>query len=98
MKKFFTRVRLVTLLTLSAYSVSAQNAFWSDVSESSINATSEQRKIVPNKYRTVSLDTVGMLALLDRAPMEFTQQSKTNPLTLSIPMPDGSFSRFNIVK
>ena len=98
MKKFFTRVRLVTLLTLSAYSLSAQKAFWSDVSESSINATSEQRKIVPNKYRTVSLDTVGMLALLDRAPMEFTQQSKTNPLTISIPMPDGSFSRFNIVK
>ena len=98
MKKIFTRLRFLAFLTVCAFSVSAQNAFWSDVSEAIINTTSELRKIVPNKYRTLSLDTAKVLAILDRAPMEFTQEAKTNPLTLTIPMPDGGFSRFNIVK
>ncbi len=98
MKKIYNRLRLSALLILCAYSVSAQNAFWSDVSETTINTTSELRKIVPNKYRTLSLDTAKVLAILDQAPIEFTQEAKINPLVLSIPMPDGGFSRFSIVK
>ena len=39
-----------------------------------------------------------MLALLDKAPMEFSAEARNNPVVLSFPMPDGTISRFNIVK
>lgn len=98
MKTMFTRLRLLVILCVCSYAASAQNNFWNDISESSITTGNDLRKIIPNKFRTLSLDTTAMLALLDKAPMEFSAEAKNNPVVLSFPMPDGTISRFSIVK
>jgi subtilisin-like proprotein convertase family protein len=98
MKNRFTRLAVLAFFLVASYSLSAQNSFWADVTESNINADNGTRLIVPAKFRSLMLDSAKLLNYLDQAPMEFTSEAKSNPLILSIPMPDGSFSRFRIVK
>ncbi len=98
MRKTFTRIRLLTLFTIACFAASAQSGFWKDVSETSLHINQDVRKIVPKKYRTLELDTLGVKAFMETAPQEFTPDAKNHPLILSLPMPDGSYSRFSIVK
>jgi len=58
-------------------------------------SSQEQRQTAgrPNKYRSLSLDTIHLESLLRRAPREFTAGDA--PI-ISLPMPDGSMLRFKI--
>src|SRR6185295_11466969 len=46
-------------------------------------------------YRAARLDDVALLKVLSAAPFEFTDPGAA-PVTLSLPMPDGSFAKFRI--
>lgn len=66
-------------------------AFWSDISERSLNAASGfERYIKPTKYRTVSLNLPVLRTLLATAE----QENSTTQITL--PLPDGKTARFEI--
>ncbi|MBU3715189.1 MAG: hypothetical protein FGM46_09645, partial [Ferruginibacter sp.] len=78
--------------------LSAQNNFWKDINEVKAKNTSYERVIIPNKYRTVSLDYAGLLTVLKNAPKEFSRESISNPLVLAIPYPDGTIKHFNMVE
>ncbi|HYP39285.1 MAG TPA: zinc-dependent metalloprotease family protein, partial [Chloroflexia bacterium] len=69
---------------------------WRDVSESSINVKGA-RRIVPEKYRTLALDSAALTARLAQVPME-NYAVRNNGIALSLPMPDGSFSAFRVVE
>ncbi len=69
---------------------------WSDISESSIILKGE-RRIIPQTFRTVKANYAELKSLLANAPAEFTEASKTNPLTISLPSPDGGYSLFEVV-
>jgi Metallo-peptidase family M12B Reprolysin-like/Calx-beta domain len=67
---------------------------WRDVSPE--KPSSEQQRQTagrPNKYRSLSLDTIHLQSLLRRAPREFTPGDA--PI-ISLPMPDGSMVRFKL--
>lgn len=98
MKISFIRLTLILLITTSYYSVYAQNNFWKDVSELQISAANKQRKIVPQKYRTIVLDTGSLTSFLKTIPKEFSEAAKKSSLIITLPMPDGSFSRFQLVE
>lgn len=98
MRKVFFSLRLVALFIMAGYAASAQSGFWKDVSESGLHIPREARKIVPQKYRTLELDTMTIKRFMEAAPQEFTPDAKNHPLILTLPMPDGSTSRFRIVK
>ncbi|MBV9497622.1 MAG: hypothetical protein JOZ54_25530 [Acidobacteria bacterium] len=71
------------------------DGLWGAISENAIPALSgAQRFIVPNAYRTVTLDVAGFQTFAANAPMEFTNVASRPVMTL--PMPDGSFARFAI--
>ncbi len=70
---------------------------WQDVDESSIQARGE-RQIVPEKYRAVRLDEQTVREFLADAPLEFSEAAKTREAIFSLPLPDGTFSRFRIVE
>ena len=70
---------------------------WQDISESEIPENFE-RVIVPTSYRTLKLDWELMDPQLDSAPLEFSREAKNNPQIIKLPMPDGSFERFEIVE
>lgn len=98
MKKTFTRLKLIIVLFTASYSVSAQNSFWKEESESVIGIKRDQQLSLPKQYRTLRLDTVNLLSALKTAPKEFTEAAKTAPLILTFPMPDGSSKRFKVVE
>lgn len=94
------RISVFLLLVLASafVPVLAQKNFWSLVSEKNIKETAKDRKIKPNRYQVLSLNINDMLSFLDQAPNEFTAEAKTNPAILLLPLPNGSFERFSIVK
>src|SRR6185369_12272193 len=78
----------------SAFSPQSSDALWRDVNPEKL-LSEQQRQTAgrPSKYRSLSLDTIHLQSLLQRAPREFTAQDA--PI-ISLPMPDGSMLRFRI--
>lgn len=69
---------------------------WQDVDESSLNSIFE-RQIVPMSYRTVRVNKTALIPLLTSAPPESQLKPWNSDSVISLPMPDGSFSRFRFV-
>lgn len=86
------------LVAMGFGSVQAQNNFFTRVTETQIQHLNSDRKIIPNAYLTYSLDTLQLKNLLQSAPMEFTEEARSNPVILSLPMPDGTVQQFSIVE
>ncbi len=97
-----TKNRLFAILSLllilfSHKEANAQQYFFKDIQESQLNKNSLKRVIKPFKYRTISLDTTGLLRLLAAAPPERQVIDKTKkPLLISLPLPNGKIARFSI--
>ena len=70
---------------------------WVDVPETSFRPRGE-RLIVPDRYRTLALNEPALQALLATAPLEGDQAARTGPVILALPLPDGTFGRFQIVE
>jgi hypothetical protein len=49
-------------------------------------------------YAPFTVDQARLTGTLRNAPREFTAQAKTNPLTLSLPAPNGTYQRFAVVE
>ena len=70
---------------------------WRDVS-SQKSTTQQQRAGSPNKFRSLTLDPLHLEALLRKAPRESTAAATRDEATISLPMPDGSFMRFQMLE
>jgi hypothetical protein len=68
---------------------------WRDIKESEI-AQRGERQIVPDRYRTLTLNVDMMRAVLASAPEEFSDAARGRELIVTLPMPDGSFQRFQM--
>jgi hypothetical protein len=93
-----SKLLLAFLFLLSFTTAFSQNDLWKDIPEATVKNENLKRVIIPEKYRTLALDTLLLKSLLQIAPKEFSSESKTNPLILSLPMPDGSIKHFSIVE
>ncbi len=80
---------------VSAAPVGAQSAdgIWQDVAEATLRVTGD-RVIVPTAYRTVSLDWAALNAVLAQAPDSLSG----GDVVLSLPLPNGDYGRFQIIK
>jgi hypothetical protein len=96
--KMNCRKWLFAIALLGASNSFAQTNFWNDASETSFTATAGARKIIPLQYRTFKIDSTVLKATLAKAPMEFTQASRNEPLVISLPTPNGGSARFAIVE
>jgi hypothetical protein len=81
----------------STFTPQSSDAIWRDVNTEKVLSQQRQAAGRPNKYRSLSLDTIHLQSLLRRAPREFTEAAKNpdGPI-ISLPMPDGSMLRFRI--
>lgn len=70
---------------------------WRDVDETSFVSTGE-RQIVPDSYRTLRLDREILQTLLKNAPLESKVSAAQSESVISLPLPDGKFSRFRFVE
>jgi len=90
---------LTTLSFLFIVSIlSAQSGqYWSDVESSQIFLPEEAIiENVPANHRLISLDIDELKSDLANAPMEFTDAARNNPITISLPLPDGSMEEFKV--
>ncbi|HVE58741.1 MAG TPA: zinc-dependent metalloprotease family protein, partial [Pyrinomonadaceae bacterium] len=71
---------------------------WQETDSSALQRGLAERTIIPKSYRTFNLNKDNLLAILNKAPMEFTSSRLSNEVILTLPMPDGSFARFRIEK
>lgn len=85
-------------LLFMAFSISsnAQNNFFQDKPESSFTSTDQKRVIVPQKFRTIELDVVGMKNFLSTLPKASTSLEVNQTPVVEIPMPNGSVAQFHI--
>lgn len=90
--------RLVLLLIVLQWTntVSAQQYFFRDAAENGFRRAGQKRQIIPEKYRTISLDTTPMLAFLRSLPRESALTNRQSAPIISLPMPDGHIARFRI--
>jgi subtilisin-like proprotein convertase family protein len=58
----------------------------------------QSRQIVPQAYRTFSLDVPVMKQFLSKLPLWHTPAAETSFGMLTLPMPDGSFMRFKVME
>ena len=92
----FFRVCVITLFAVVNVKAADSRGFWKDISESEI-ATTGERYTIPSKFRALRLDLNQMRQYLSAAPMEPAQTANLkNGLLFEMPMPDGSFQRFQI--
>jgi hypothetical protein len=82
---------------LYASSNSVSGVMWTDV-ETSLIVPVGERTIVPDAYRTVTLNRTELDNLLRQAPNESTVKAKNSPVIISLPLPNGGFGRFRIVE
>ncbi|MEP7319499.1 MAG: reprolysin-like metallopeptidase, partial [Panacibacter sp.] len=87
---------LLIFSVLFATTAFSQNNFWKDVSKQSLQGPMANRKIQPLQYRTLELNIAAFDAFAKTLPAENGASQQQN-IVLSIPMPDGSFSKFSIV-
>jgi len=101
------RKLLATIVLLSALpcmaaarvapSRGSADGLWQDVDEQSIPSQGAGlRLLIPKAFRTLTLDLDGARRLLADAPFESTLQARTASPVLTLPMPDGSFTRFYV--
>ncbi|MBI3651922.1 MAG: propanediol utilization protein, partial [Acidobacteria bacterium] len=70
---------------------------WQFINESAI-VQRGPRQIIPQVYRTVQVNEEVLRQRLATAPQEFTRAAKSAPVTLSLPLPDGTFGNFHITE
>ena len=74
----------------------AADKMWREIDDAALQRQLLPRPIIPNAYRTFALDKAALQNALRKAPMEFTEAARSNPLLMTIPMPDGTLARFHV--
>lgn len=90
-KSFLTTILLVTFFLTS----NAQEVF--RFADEQNFKTNSKRDIIPQKYKTLTLNFATIKTILSKAPLENSSLSITNPLIIELPTPDGKFEKFSIV-
>ena len=76
----------------------SKDKVWKKVTNESLEQKQLERVIVPEKYKAFQLDKNALKAILQRTPQEIPGVSGTGDSFLTLPLPDGKFSRFRIVE
>ena len=77
---------------------SADNNVWKLIDETQLNRSSDERLIIPQAYKTFSLNIAALRNVLNQAPDEFSDAARSTEVILTLPMPDGRLGRFRIVE
>ena len=94
-QKTFRVVNTIYFL-FSFFCASAQNSFFKDIPVRTIQSDPSKRMIVPEKYRTIQLDSAGLRSFLRILPSETKLTQKNIAPVILIPMPDGSMAAFRV--
>ncbi len=83
---------IIYSLVLLCYGNLYSQDFFNDIDESIVRADNSDRWIIPEAYRTLSLDLTKLADYLEKAPARDASET----LVLAVPMPDNSIEEFDI--
>ena len=94
-KNYINGIIVFLLIGLSS-NLKAQNNFFTDKPASLFANTDQKRVIIPEKFRPIQMDVVGMKNFLSTVYSEnnFTNRNET-PI-IEIPMPNGTVAKFHV--
>ena len=87
---------LVFLCLMSVFYGAAQNNFFEDIPEMSLKIASNQRAIIPARYRTIKLNKAGLLKFLTTVTSEKANVVNAANSIIEIPLPSGGTAKFYI--
>ncbi len=89
------KILLFTILVVTGViNLMAQNSVWKYIEPSEVRVPKgEKQWIVPQKFKTLSLDFISFQKLLNTAPMEY---SGKKPISIIMPLPNGEQRRYEI--
>lgn len=91
------RVGFMLLLAATvSISLSGQTNFFAELRELAISKTSGKRMIVPEIYKTLTLDTRGIGLFLKTLPNETNSAARLQAPVLELPMPYGGMAKFRV--
>ncbi len=84
-----------TLFSTMSY---AQNEFWKSIENHELQPKKSQtERLLPSRFKSFELINSSALKIrLSEAPLRFSESAIRSSVTISIPMPDGSFQEFNV--
>ena len=91
-KKFF----LLFIFSAITFIGLAQNSFFTDSPEPAFKTTKQKRAIIPDKYRTLKLNTTGLQSFLKLLPLEQKLTIRQLAPIINLPMPDGTVAKFRV--
>ncbi|MCE1164968.1 MAG: M12 family metallo-peptidase [Bacteroidetes bacterium] len=95
--KYLNRIILLFVLASGiSFPVFAQSTYWNDIPASQI-ISSGNRVIIPEKFRTLSLNVPEIKNVLASAPSEDKVRVINSNTILYLPLPGGNYGRFRIV-
>ncbi len=69
---------------------------WQELDAASVSSSLLEGQMLPQAYRAARLNGDALQGILRQAPVELTARASVPQVVLSLPMPDGTFSRFRI--
>ncbi len=97
MSKIFRLFIVLAIFVSTFVSLNAQsNNYWNDISSANVQSSGE-RVIIPERFRTLTLNTAEMSSVLFSAPQEKNVLAKNSNTIVSLPLPYGGFGRFRVV-
>jgi len=92
-RSLFLLVLLIALSGMSLANARSEDSVWDRVDKAQLQQPGIDSSGLRGSYETFRLNKTALRTILDRAPEEF---SGGREVILTLPMPDGSFSRFRI--
>lgn len=89
----FTPFALVVVMFAAFNIFAVDDGIWSRVDVDDLPKSAVENRFTPDRFAAFTLDKVQLRQLLDKAPAEFSNQQG---IILSLPMPDGTFTRFSV--
>lgn len=92
----FSTLAVLVLAFSTVFAAQSDDNVWQVINDTNLKNSSAERLIVPNVYSSFRVNKSALNNLLEKAPIEFSVAAKTDEVILTLPMPDGTFSRFRI--
>jgi len=97
MNRIFQSILVFSVLLSTYASLNAQSSsYWNDIPGTDVQ-TSGERAIIPERYRTLTLNVNELRNVLYSSPQESKVHIQNSGTVLYLPLPYGGFGRFRIV-
>ena len=84
-------------LVSSVFANRSTDKVWQEIDESAIKRPEAERTAVPSEYKVFRANKTNLNSILEKAPAEFGSAARDGgDIIMTLPMPDGTFSRFKI--